>query len=277
MKKVSATSRAAVLVPLYKQSMTASEEFSFKTTLTVLSNHDIYVVCPKRLSGYLSVLKEETLLNFGVEYFADRYFSSVNGYNHLLMSLGFYSRFHRYEYILVVQTDALVFSDQLEEWCERSYSYVGAPWFKGFERPEMPLSFLGVGNGGFSLRNVRDCLRVLALPRYLPYVSETASSHFSSVGRFLQIVKHRLIFSYSFYPFRPVINEDVFWGWVVPDRCDFFSIPKPEDAISFAFEFAPDYLFELNGCQLPFGCHAWEKYNLQFWKNVMETRGINLP
>lgn len=52
-------SRAAVLVPLYKESMTAAEEFSFRTTLSVLSKHDIYVICPVHLSGYLSALKFE--------------------------------------------------------------------------------------------------------------------------------------------------------------------------------------------------------------------------
>lgn len=262
-------SRAAVLVPLYKESMTTTEEFSFRTTLSVLSKHDIYVICPVRLSCYLSALQKETLLNFDVEYFPNRYFSSIDGYNHLLTSLGFYSRFDRYEYILVVQTDALVFSDQLEEWCDRNFSYIGAPWFKGVDRPELPLSFLGVGNGGFSLRKVGDFVRVLSIPRYIPNILVKAPSHFRKIYQWLRFVKHRFVFSYSFFPLRPKINEDFFWGFLVPERCSFFSVPKPEEAIPFAFEVAPEYLFELNGKQLPFGCHAWEKYNPQFWVEIL--------
>jgi len=269
--------RTVVLIPLYKQSMTLSEMFSFKNTLSVLSKHDICVVCPKRLSDYLSVLKKETLLNFDVEYFADRYFSDLRGYNHLLMSAGFYLRFDSYEYILIVQTDALVFSDQLEEWCDRNYSYVGAPWFQGIECPDLPLSLFGVGNGGFSLRKVRDFIKVLSFPKYIPYVSYKVPPRRNGIRRLVRFIKQRIIFSYNYYPFRANVNEDIFWGWLVPGCCDFFSVPSAEAAIPFAFELAPEYLFELNGRQLPFGCHAWEKYNLQFWRDTLNRVGMVLP
>lgn len=277
MTRANQASRAAVLIPLYKQSMTVSEEFSFKNTLSVLSQHDIYVICPERLSGYLTTLKQEMLLDFDVEYFPDRYFSGVSGYSNLLMSVGFYSRFDCYEYMLVAQTDVLVFSDQLDEWCDCNFSYIGAPWVQGIECPDLPLAFLGVGNGGFSLRKIYDFKKVLSFPRYLPSVSPMLSLHQSIINQCIQFVKHRLIFSYSYYPFRPKINEDVFWGSVVPERCEFFCVPKPEEAIPFAFEVAPEYLFELNGHKLPFGCHAWEKYNLEFWRYTLGKSGMDLP
>ena len=110
MTRASVTSRAAVLIPLYKQSMTASEDFSFKNTLSVLSKHDIYVICPKQLSGYISALKKKKQLDFEIEFFPDRFFSGISGYNNLLMSVDFYRRFDCYEYMLIVQTDVLVFA-----------------------------------------------------------------------------------------------------------------------------------------------------------------------
>ena len=277
MTMVNVTSRAAVLIPLYKQSMTTSEEFSFKNTLSVLSKHDIYVICPKRLSVYLSALKKEKQLNFDVECFSDRFFSGISGYNHLLMSVDFYRRFDCYEYMLIVQMDALVLADQLEEWCDRNYSYIGPPWFKGLTCPALPLSFLGVGNGGFSLRKVRDCVMVLSSHKYRPPVSGKVSLRLSEIFRLIRFVIHCLIFSYSYLPIRLRINEDIFWGVVVPDRCALFTVPTPEDAIAFAFEVAPEYLFKLNGGQLPFGCHAWEKYNLQFWSDALKGIGMDLP
>lgn len=263
-------SRVAVLVPLYKESITTSEEFSFRNTLKVLSKHDIHVICPARLSGFLSSLKAKLCVNFKTRYFADRYFSGVAGYNSLLKSRAFYKSFDCYEYLLIVQTDALVISDQLDEWCNRNYSYIGAPWFKGFDCPVRPLSFLGVGNGGFSLRKVQDFIRVLSYPRYIPNVMAGEAS-------FARFVKHRFIFSYSFKPFQPLVNEDAFWGLLAPRGCNFFTVPAPEAAISFAFEAEPEYLYELNRNQLPFGCHAWEKYNLQFWRKVLSERGLELP
>jgi hypothetical protein len=179
--------------------------------------------------------------------------------------------------MLIAQTDVLVFADQLEEWCNRSYSYIGAPWFKGLTRPSLPLSFLGVGNGGFSLRKVSDCLMVLSSPVYRPPVNGRVSLRLSEIFLLIGFIKKALRFSYRFPPVRLVINEDIFWGVVVPDRCDSFTVPEPEDAISFAFEAAPEYLFELNGRKLPFGCHAWERYNPQFWRDTLKKIGMNLP
>lgn len=270
-------SRAAVLVPLYKESMTPAEEFSFRTTVAILSKHDIFVICPKRLSGYLSSLKKTAHLAFGIEYFSERFFSGARAYSRLLMSVDFYRRFDQYEYILIVQTDALVFSDQLNEWCDCNYSYVGAPWFKGGAYPELPLSFVGVGNGGFSLRKVQDFLRVLSRPRYIPDITITAPLHVFDMHQLIRFIRHRMIFSYSYPPLRPKVVEDLFWGLLVPASCEFFSVPRPEDAIPFAFEVAPEYLFELNGRQLPFGCHAWEKHNVRFWRNALATLGLDCP
>lgn len=42
-------------------------------------------------------------------------------------------------------------------------------------------------------------------------------------------------------------------------------VPSPIEASAFAFERSPRYLYELNNNTLPFGCHAWEKYDMDFW------------
>lgn len=267
----------AVLIPLYKQTMTISEEFSFKNTLSVMSKRDLYVICPKRLGNYISTFKKEKQLSFKVVYFSDRFFSDINGYNHLLTSIDFYKRFDSYDYILIVQTDGLVFSDQLKQWCNRNYSYIGAPWLRGLTRPSLPLTFLGVGNGGFSLRKVSDFLMILSSPEYLPPVNGKIPLRLSELLNLSGFIRKSLKFSHSFPPIRLVPNEDVFWGIVVPARCKMFKVPTPEEAISFAFEAAPEYLFKLNKYQLPFGCHAWERYNLQFWRNTLKKIDFELP
>lgn len=271
------TSRAAVVVPLYKQSMTDAEEFSFRRTLQVLSKHDIYVVCPKELDEYLTVLKKEKLLRFNMEYFPRKFFASVDAYNNLLMTVDFYHRFDSYDYILLVQTDVLVFADELDEWCGRNYSYVGAPWFYGLTHPTRNMSFLGVGNGGFSLRKVEDFISVLSEPRCRPPKEGKVVLNVAEIGRLLKVLIHCIKFSWAIPPACLKINEDLFWGIVVPERCDFFYVPTPEDSIPFAFEVAPEYLLELNGGKLPFGCHAWERYNLQFWRDTLRATGVELP
>lgn len=45
------------------------------------------------------------------------------------------------------------------------------------------------------------------------------------------------------------------------------NIPEFNDAIKFAFEKNPSKLYIRNSRQLPFGCHAFMKYEyIDFWK-----------
>jgi hypothetical protein len=45
-----------------------------------------------------------------------------------------------------------------------------------------------------------------------------------------------------------------------------FKIASLETALRFSFECVPRYCFELTGRTLPFGCHAWPKYDRAFWE-----------
>ena len=65
------------------------------------------------------------------------------------------------------------------------------------------------------------------------------------------------------------VNEDLFWGLFVESQCSFFKVPTPVVALDFAFEAHPDHLFELNQQRLPFGCHAWQRYQPDFWVKTL--------
>jgi hypothetical protein len=54
-------------------------------------------------------------------------------------------------------------------------------------------------------------------------------------------------------------DEAVTW---VPE----FRVASVEEGLRFAFEVAPRKCFELNAGQLPFGCHAWARYDRAFWE-----------
>ena len=45
-----------------------------------------------------------------------------------------------------------------------------------------------------------------------------------------------------------------------------FSIAPFETALKFSFEVAPRQCFEMNNQSLPFGCHAWARYDRSFWE-----------
>jgi hypothetical protein len=264
-------SRSVVVIPLYKNSMTHSEKFAFQNTLSILADHDICIICPPKISNFIADIQLKYHQKFDVEYFPNKYFSGISGYNKLLMTACFYKRFIKYEYMLIVQTDAIVFSDSLDDFCNSGFSYIGAPWLKDSSKLKLELSFVGVGNGGFSLRKIPDFIAVLSRIKYLSYPDTSYLDNIYGKKGLRKFIK-RFIFSFTHAPFQPILNEDIFWGMLVPENFKFFTVPTPEEAIPFAFEVAPEYLYELNGKNLPFGCHAWEKYNKEFWLNFIHAK-----
>ena len=61
-------------------------------------------------------------------------------------------------------------------------------------------------------------------------------------------------------------NEDRFLAERAPYYYPEFNIPSVETALGFGFETVPRYCYELTNHRLPFGCHAWEKYDREFWE-----------
>ena len=213
-----------------------------------------------------------SLPDFEIVRFPDRYFTSVLSYNKLVLTDHFYRTFLKYKYILLYQLDALVFSDQLMEWCERDFDYVGAPWLKNANSPEQ--GFSNVGNGGFSLRKVETALAVLDSREVVIDASEYWTEFQATHTRFSQILnlykKYLKRFSYfsnvRWYVRHPHDMEDIFWANIAPKIHPRFKIAPVAEALKFSFESAPRYCFEQNNFQLPFGCHSWEKYDRGFWE-----------
>lgn len=258
-------SRAVVVVPIYKSTLDEWEQVSLRRCVEVLNAHPIVFVAPESLST--EVLQEE----FGigrVERFSDSYFAGIDGYNRLMLCPEFYERFLDYEYLLICQTDAYVFSDRLDEWCARGWDYIGAPWIPSakynapWRRAELFITqslgrllgrynsrsnYFRTGNGGFSLRRVVACLDVVRADA-------------QPIGAFLA----RGNYHYA---------EDIYWSICANRIRRRLSIPHYTEALGFAFENHPAQLYTRNGGQLPFGAHAWYKGSrLDFWR-----RFISLP
>jgi hypothetical protein len=247
------TQPAAVVIPIYKTTLTSAEQHSLKQCISVLgANHPIIFATHKSLdiSAYKSILPEGFVPL--IELFDELYFKDIDGYNKLLLSDTFYSRFIKYKYILIYQLDAFVFKDDLLYWCNKDYDYIGAPWispwwyndalnyaysFEGyfsklFRKPASKT--YSVGNGGFSLRKTKSfCLVTLLFKKKL--------------GNWEK-------------------NEDVFWSIFVPLKLSFFKIPGKDVASGFSFEMDAKNLYQLNNGTLPFGCHAWQKADPEFWE-----------
>jgi hypothetical protein len=268
--------RACVVVPIYKSQWTAYEQISLSQCIKVLHNYDIFLVMPERLEADLKdhqLIREQKL---GYKTFANAFFRDIPAYNRLLKSPGFYKAFLDYEFMLIHQLDAFVFKDELHNWCDLNYDTIGAPLFEGHDFAGKDSAIVGQGNGGFCLRKVKSCYDVVTRYRRLNFKREFEGPVAPFYLRWYRFIKHDLLFNWSGYPFQPIINEDLFWAELVPKVFPDFKVPKPAKAIGFSFEVNPGLLFARNGHELPFGCHAWWKYDLEFWRKHIEAYGYEL-
>ncbi len=268
----------AIVIPIYKSHITEFEKISLKQCNTILKDYPIIFVGPSELdySDYFSIIPSAK-----TEFFISSYFESIKTYNRLMLSLNFYERFSQYKYILISQTDAFVFRDELNFWCDKGYDYVGAPWFKNFnETNTLSEEPWGVGNGGFSLRKLKLFIDILTsdksvnnqkeiLEKYLDYSIKDKATKFPETIFKLAGLKDR---SKEFIKNFPV-NEDYFWGHYAAKINKTFKVAPMDDAIKFAFECSPSKLYEMNNKALPFGCHAWWKYDIAFWKPHLKKFG----
>ncbi len=269
-----------VIIPLYKsfKSLSSEELGSIRQCLQILTKYPIYFIGPHHLDFEEYVkLGSDLRVDFKIIKFDSRYFKSIEGYNRLLLSLLFYKTFKKHAFMLIYQTDCWVFRDDLMKWCKKGYDYIGAPWFEGWGKSEGSPEIIGVGNGGFSLRNIQAHLRVLhSFSNVYPidqiwnrYMERKGNLAFKIVMvlKFLVNItfKNNTFFLLNQYPG----HEDGFWGYLARRNFSWFKVASDIDAVSFCFELHPLRSFELNNFQLPFGCHAWQRYEPEFWKSYI--------
>lgn len=234
-----------VLVPIYKPTLDAFELYSLDHSLAVLNQHEVVLIGPEGLDVSFYTARYPGVRFRG---YAPSYFASIKGYNHLLLSQEFYTEYLNYEFMLILQTDAIILRDELKLWCSQPFDYVGAPWPDGveifvnagvFEGNNGKKTRAHVGNGGLSLRRTRQCL---ALLREFPIIVEV----FEKAGS----------------------SEDLFFA-ILGGLSKNFILPNEIMASQFAVELRPSYYVAVNGGKIPMGGHAWWKYELDFWRQQL--------
>ena len=261
----------AVVVPLSNRTtFTEDEKISLKHLLHFLPEYDKYFIAPEGLG-----VKVQGVDN---KYFNAKFFGSLSAHNRLLLSEIFYQTFSDYRFILNYHLDSLVFSDQLTEWCEKDYDFIGPPWIEHEDAPysDYPIYNGKVGNGGFSLRKIESFLKVLnSRKRYMDasalralYSAEPWYARFLKFPKkYMRYFPHFNNVKFEIAKFRD--NEEAFWSNRAQHYYPAFKIPSVETALQFGFECVPEYCFKVNNRTLPFGCHAWPKYDRVFWEKYI--------
>lgn len=242
--------RCAVVIPIYKDELNPFELCSLRQAHKVLKAFPILYVAPegfsldKRIYGADA---EHMVIRFNKDYF-----NGTLGYSALMLSEEFYKSFSDFEYILIYQLDAFVFSDRLMEFCEKDFDYIGAPC------PQWLWNCVGiagdgigvVGNGGLSLRKVKKAIEIISIKERI----------------LLQRIDKEKILG----------AEDLFWG--VCSEISFLDFHVADRFTAERFSIDQDFdscYSRIAKDNLPFGCHGWWNCNFSFWRPYIESYGYS--
>ena len=154
-----------IVIPVYKDKLDCTEELSLKRLYKVIFKNsdnlidwkepDVYLICPKKMN---TDKYKKIYPSIKVKEFDKKWFESTASYSQLCIQYSFYNKFSKYEYMYIYQLDCYLVYDNLEEWCNKGYDYVGAPIIAsdaGWKNWDDPNNYKPqVGNGGFSLRKI---------------------------------------------------------------------------------------------------------------------------
>lgn len=255
--------KCVVVIPIYKRELSEDEAGCVRQYVKVLAQEPIVFVCPENLD---TAYYEKMFPTVKYERFADKFFTGTKSYNHLMLDTKFYDRFEDYDYMLIAQTDAVIWSEEnkLNDFMEMGFDYMGAPWIPerriwewrwikkegekkaAFRCCKKPGYGISMGNGGFCLRNISACKKLI--------------QEFSWRKCYWFIKR----------------NEDIFFGvFGEYNKCG-FKLADVESGLKFAREY--DLKENVEKGNIPYGVHGWQKEFSSYkeMKEFMKKYGIEL-
>ena len=223
--------KCIIIVPVYKEHLSLDEAASLIQLRKVLGEtHDVSLVCPKSLNvaEYLNIWQIEKALR--IDRYDDKNFVSWLAYGKFMTLHEIYKKYQKdYEYMLVYQLDGWVFRDELQEWCDKGYDYIGG---LEFDVPNMMYNRLFY-NGGVSLRKISAMLK---------YIKKNSD----------EFLRDRYWDDrYFSRNYNNVLN----------------TAPGYEAVLFCLDQFPSQFYSETR--KIPCFAHAWKRYNYDFWKQVI--------
>lgn len=257
---------------MHQQEPSLEEKVALIQCQNILSSYPIYLLHPAGMNtqAYQNIFPSLKRLVAPAESMA-----SISAYNKLMVSPFIFNALEAYSHILIHEPDAIVLKDELIYWCEQDSDYIGAPWFASNHQLD------ATGNFGLSLINVRAANSLFATnPRWCSIsmiIRDLARGFRGQKGMFKRALKSmgpygKISHAYHLY------NDhcDIFWSYLVPKVAPKFRIADPEKAVYFSWEMNPQKCFEICNGNLPFGIHAWDKYDPIFLRSLLAKTGISV-
>lgn len=170
--------KCCIVIPVYEEYLTHTTEISINSVIVRYYNiFDIYIIHPDNLNIAYRDEFEKIYPKIEFKNISEWSENNIKSYNSMCLSKSFYERFEEYEYMLLVQTDAYVFEQDLDYWLNLGYDYIGSPSYvqpfqaikDTYDYVYIPLTDFGLDyngefvlyNGGLSLRKIKSIIRVL--------------------------------------------------------------------------------------------------------------------
>ena len=222
--------QVVIALSIYQKTFTKDEIVSLKQLRKQL--HKKYEICIYTHEDMLKYIKKEPLLqDYKMKIFPKKFFT-YQGFNKLLKSQEFYSSFRDFEYMLIYHTDCLLFKDNLSDFCDKNYDYIGAPIFDDYTSKKVIFKF--VGNGGLSLRKISSAIKVLENKKTPIKKLKWFIPHFLNLPK-------KLFNKFILKTDDPISsllsrNEDIFWSCEAIKLYPSFKIASLEEACKFSIE-----------------------------------------
>ena len=264
--------KCVVLIISHKEVLSELEYKSIQQCMRILLFYEIILITKKSNSLEFYKSKFDKISFYIVD---DLFLNSYEAFNQFKLNRSLYLKFIQFEYILFFEPDAWVFKDEILRWCNAGYDYIGAPWFSSMTVCDPNAHMVGGGNGGFSLRNTRKHYMVLRRVAQLRLLNRKKLKLQKLFPYNQLILRFNFYFKIAHFWELPYIleeaygQEDVFLSYRVASTFSDFNVAPVEEALKFSFEVNPSVLYEKNERQLPFGCHAYQKYQPDFWKQFI--------
>jgi len=272
--------KVVVITPAYQKEISQNEYLSIKSSRHYLQHYHHVIIAPKKFSNDKEFIQLWESLHYEIVFFDNNYFLNSKTYNKLMMTSEFYQSFSHFNYMLIVQLDVLIFQNSLDYWIKKDIDYVGAPWII---EDSKGIRFNFAGNGGLSLRKISTFIKVLNAKNTISKQELFLKLPITSYLRNIILIYFLLRLPLSKYHL-PIFkfllkgHEDNFWTFYATFFTEKFKVASVEDSLAFAFERHPEFCFKKNHHKLPFGVHAWERYNPEFWnKYTQKISNLALP
>jgi Protein of unknown function (DUF5672) len=249
-----------VVIPIRLEELPELEKVSLEQTLRILNKYTITFMTQQGLN---TAWYQEFCRGKATVKFEEFKWNGFNEFGELMTSANFYGRFRAYEYMLICHTDAFVFRDELEKWCNAGYDYIASLIYNTFwEGDSLPISpLLGFsrpayyGNGGFALKRVEAFYRITS--RFKLYLD---------FFHWLRRIRNRGFL------------DDIFVAQLFPNLSPKFNVAPKSLAQQFgaAYEFWDEKDLPFTNKDhntLPFGMHGFIKYHPEFWIPVIRECG----